>query len=484
MKSEPNNYLLAPNIYLFAYQLRDGLAEGKTNSFWQKSDKLLSQFTTETLTQYLDFSPAESSDRAILLDGKDALYFSLSDSPEISGSVQPLQIQDSYGLFFNIGYDDEVESLEEVELKELGKFNPDGVLHLPESDNLLGQTLLITGYLPNPNKQRDLANMQRVANNCYEGLLGNNPPPLYRYGELFGSSIFEYGNPNKIGRQTNNYCHVIIWLFRDEGADKQANKCLNDIVNLLFYRAKMVKGFSDRRLVYQQLDREYAQIEKNLDDLQKQLDTRDASTNERYLKDFQTQLKNLARDSLAYTRLLRKMEDFGNTIEINLFNYKETIEQICDKLETDKEELSFLKYFGEETAPHFYRQIQADLGYFEHGTDLISQAIASIRGIVEIDRAESDRLREEREKQQEEERAKRDRDLEDQVQAVGVGIAAGAIFASTSGLITQPWTLPSSDRPVLWPHPFIIAFVGSIFFSWAGWWVAWKAIERRRSGRS
>lgn len=484
MKSEQNNYLLAPNIYLFAYQLRDGLAGDKTNSFWQKSDNLLSQFTTETLTEYLDFSPAESSDRAILLDGKTALDFSLLDSPEISGWVQPLQIQDSYALFFNIGYDDELESLEEVELKELAKLNPDGVLDLPESDNFLGQTLLITGYLPSPNKQRDRENMESVANNCYEGLLGKNPPPLYRSGELFGSSIFEYGNPKKIGSKTNNSCHVIIWLFRDEGANKQANKCLEKIVNLLFYRAKIVKAFSDRRLVYEGLDGAYSQIEKNLDDLQNKLDTRDASTNESYLKDFQTELKNLAKDSLAYTRLLRKMEDFGKTIEINLFNYKETIEQIGDKLETDKEELSFLKYFGEEIAPHFHRQIQADLGYFEHGTDLISQAIASIRGIVEIDRAESDRQRQEREKQQEEERAKRDRDLEDQIQAVGVGIAAGAIFASTSGLISQPWTLPSSDRPLLSPHPFIVAFFGSIFFSWAGWWVTWKAIERRRSGKS
>ncbi|MGE5655303.1 MAG: hypothetical protein ACM37W_01570 [Actinomycetota bacterium] len=55
------------------------------------------------------------------------------------------------------------------------------------------------------------------------------------------------------------------------------------------------------------------------------------------------------------------MEAFGNTLEINVYNYNETISQICGKLGTDKEELSFLKYFGQETAPHFQRQIKADL---------------------------------------------------------------------------------------------------------------------------
>ena len=183
--------------------------------------------------------------------------------------------------------------------------------------------------------------------------------------------------------------------------------------------------------------------------------------NDTYLDDFKTQLKNLAKDSLSYTRLLRKMEDFGNTIEINLYNYNETIQQICGRLEIDKEELSFLKYFGQETAPHFQRQIKADLGYFEHGTDLIEQAIASIRGIVEIDQAE------------------RDRALENQIQTVGIAIAAGAIVASTSALIfeepiTFPWQEYHGDRL----HPFMIAVLVSMgcaiaFWALAKWVLPW-----------
>ncbi|MGH2412138.1 MAG: hypothetical protein ACRDEA_00225 [Microcystaceae cyanobacterium] len=46
----------------------------------------------------------------------------------------------------------------------------------------------------------------------------------------------------------------------------------------------------------------------------------------------------------------------------------------------------FLETFSQENSPFFQKQIQADLGYFRHGSSLLEQAIASIRGIVEIER--------------------------------------------------------------------------------------------------
>jgi hypothetical protein len=467
MKSEPTNRLLAPNIYLFAYHLKEQNKKEQANSFWQECDALLSNFTTETLTKNIDVS---TSDRFLLKDNKDrkkALEFAVSESPQIEGFAQPLQIKDGYGLFFNAGYDDTQEKLEEVDLEKVKELNPQQAILLPESEKYLGQTVIFTAYLASSNKQHDAAYLGEIANNCYRQLFADNNPPLYRSGELFGSSIFEYGN------KTNNY-QVLIWLFRDEKAHHQVNKCLNNLMDLLFYRAKIIKSFRDSRQIYQGLDGEYYKIEENLDKLQDKLDKHcDTSTSDYYLEDFKTQLKYFAQESLTYTRLLRKMEDLSQTIEINLFNYNETINLISEKLGMEKQELSFLQYFGTETAPHFRRQIKADLGYFEHGTDLISQAIASIRGIVEIDQAQRDRELIEVEKA-----------LEDQIQAVGVGIAAGAIVASTSGLMTQRWTLPSSDRPLLPPHPFILALIASVGCAWGAWWLAKKAIQKRRSGKS
>jgi hypothetical protein len=99
------------------------------------------------------------------------------------------------------------------------------------------------------------------------------------------------------------------------------------------------------------------------------------------------------------------MKDFSTTILINSNNYNNKIDEICAKITLDKEELSFLRHFGEHTAPQFHSQIAADLSYFEQGTGLIRACIASIRGIVEIDQAVLDRDSEQREKE-------RDRELE------------------------------------------------------------------------
>jgi len=141
-----------------------------------------------------------------------------------------------------------------------------------------------------------------------------------------------------------------------------------------------------------------------------------------------------------------------------------------------------LRDFGQETAPLFLRQIKADLGYFQHGTDLINTAIASIRGIVEIDQTEGDRHREKTEKEGRQEQEKDNQKLQDLIQSVGVGIAAGAIVASSSGLITQPWYLPNAKKVELslLPHPFFIALIFSALCSVGALWIATKVISNRR----
>ncbi|VXD19957.1 conserved hypothetical protein [Planktothrix serta PCC 8927] len=447
--------IFAPNVYLFTYCLINN-AKKLDNPLWKQGDKILKAFSNQTITEHLVFPDDLTSDRLYLF--KDSyLAFTSTQNPEIEGFAQPQKIQDSYALWLNIGYSDEDETVGDVEVEVLQKLNPNHILILPKDDKILGQTLLITAWLTNKTKQRDPDYLRKLADQCCQNLLGDKTPPFYRTGELFESAIFEYGKPDRDPQ-------VLVWLFRDENADQQYNKYQQELIALFFYRTKIVKAFADSRLVYTMLDQAYSLIADNLDNLQTELATRhDISANDNYLKSFKTELKNLAKESLPYTRLLRKMEDFGNTIEINLYNYQETIEQICGKLEIDKEELSFLKYFGEQTAPYFERQIKADLGYFKHGTDLVNTAIASIRGIVEIDQADANQS------------------LQDHIQAIGVGIAAGAIFASVSGLITQPWSLPSRDHIFLFPHPFVIALLASILCSWGAFWFSKKVIKKRRS---
>ena len=509
--TQTSDRIFAPNVYIFAYSLREG-AEGAANPLWKQGDKIVSYFSDETLTPKLDFpASGTGAPRADLLEDTRFDFTSTKDA-KIEGFAQPQQLQDSYALWLNIGYSDEGARAENAaEVQVLRDFNPNDILVSPVSPptekQILGQVVLIVAWLTPETQEGDFQYLRSIADKCYRALFGKEAPLFSRAGELFASTIFEYGEPKQLADNLGK-SQVFVWLLRDKKADDQYGNYQQELIALFFYRTKIIKAFQDSRLVYASLDREYSQIEQNLDSIQTNLDSSDAASNDAasnhaYLDDFKTQLKQLSRDSLQYTRLLRKLEDYGTTIEINLYNYNKQIAQIGAALEADKEEISFLEHFGRETAPHFRRQIEADLGYFEHGTELVDRAIASIRGIVEIDQAKRDRDRQqaekERDRQEQEQRQKNEesaraeqkrqedfeKNLQDQIQAIGVGVGAGAIVASTAGLIFQ-----QPIAPIAWPwkgdrlHPFTIAVLLSaacaiLFWAGAKWGLPWLFRQRR-----
>ncbi|MEG3974494.1 hypothetical protein QT970_07705, partial [Microcoleus sp. herbarium8] len=192
------------------------------------------------------------------------------------------------------------------------------------------------------------------------------------------------------------------------------------------------------------------------------------------LQEFQEQLKQLFSKAVTYTRLLRKLEDYDNTIALNFNNYTDILQKICDILGIDKEELSILNNFSRKTAPYMRSQIAGDLGYFRHGTNLIDQAIASIRGIVEIEQARSDRTNQLALRKSELGEKNRDDRLESTVQAIGVGLAAGGIAAS-SGTDKLFDTVQNHQIPILMQlHPFVFSFALSfaiaLFAASITWW--------------
>jgi hypothetical protein len=133
-----------------------------------------------------------------------------------------------------------------------------------------------------------------------------------------------------------------------------------------------------------------------------------------------------------------------------------------------KNELFLFQNFSDRRS-QFLTQIHTDLNYLTPGKIIFGQYIETVRGIVEIEQAEINHQEQDA-----------NQDLQDHIQAIGVGIAAGAIMASTSGLITQPWSLPSRDRPLLPPHPFVIGFFASCLCSVGAWWIAKEVINQRR----
>ncbi|MCY7384079.1 MAG: hypothetical protein LH628_16130 [Microcoleus sp. CAN_BIN18] len=461
----------APNVYLYAFQLHND-SKGSNNPLWKHCDNILANFTDETVTPNLVFPQKSHSYRNDLLPN---VVLGFTSNPPIEGFVQPLQIQDSYAFCLNIGCPED-GTADNVDVDLIKEFNPNQALLINGDDNFLGQTLLITAWLPE-NSSDDLKLLKPLADKCRNALFqGNSPPTFYCSGKLFGSPIFEYGSIADIA----NYRHLLVWLLAKKQTDKDLNTCQEEIFDLLFHRNKIIKVFQDSRKIYHELDREYRIIEKNMEVLQDQF-ARGTVLTPSQLLEFQEQLKQLFSKGIIYTRLLRKLEDYDNTIELNLNNYTNILQAICGILGTDKEELSILNNFSRKTAPYFRSQIAGDLGYFRHGTDLIEQAIASIRGIVEIEQARNDRTNQGELRKSEIGEKNRDDRLESKVQAIGVGLAAGGIAAS-SGTDQLFETVQNHQIPVVMHlHPFAFSFLLSCAIALFAAGITWCVTKPKNS---
>ncbi|NJL88769.1 MAG: hypothetical protein HC916_02395 [Coleofasciculaceae cyanobacterium SM2_1_6] len=252
-----------------------------------------------------------------------------------------------------------------------------------------------------------------------------------------------------------------------------------DIANLLCSYHKI-------KLIYQQAELSYEAARKYAQEIKAEIDNFEnyVSNKNWYLDKFSTMLDRLPLLALNHADYCGELELARITIEINQQNYQDSLQ----KLLKAGSSLDSWQEFSNQTKNIFLKQIQYRLNYMNPRKELGQQLTASIRGIVEIEQAKLDRQCQETEKQQYELQAKIDRDLQDQIQSVGVGIAAGAIVASTSGLIfTEPMilpvTLPIRDLLKPPPHPFIIALLFSVFSSWGSWYLAKKFIKKKRESQ-
>lgn len=443
----------APNIHLFAFQLYKGsnyeaFLQANEIKLWESADKIVRTTLQQDLhlSQRLDINKEPENPRVELLkdsEVKDADYsfpfqgkvpLNIVQKLVIKGFAYPLRIYDSYGLWLNLlrpKEEDDGTRTQGVDISFLSKFNQNNCLTLNQSELFLGQTLLITARLTD---EKNKNNFNQIAEECLKAVFPTpfQRPPFNRQGELFGSPIFEYG----LFSQIETYQHVLIWLFTDEQADIKFNECYQELLDLFFFRAKTVKAFQDSREIYRQLASKYTEIEKVIDNLPKNSDRE--TLNQEDFKNLKNDLKSLPQLLVKYTRLLRNLEDYQNTISIHSDNYSSRLRKI---MSITGDNLSFFRTFSKESSPFFQKQITSDLGYFRHGSTLLEQALAAIRGIVEIEQAE------------------RDRSLEQTIQVLGVGLGAGAIVSTVVAThIDKPFA------PISFHKPFHL-MVSSLFWS-------------------
>ena len=362
--------IYAPNIHLFAFQLYKGANVDPTSlqadeiQLWQSADKIVHTTLHQDLhlSQRIDIQKEPDNLRVDLLKDSEVKDDNYAVDTEgkisfdtqqvvIKGFAHPLRLSDSYALWLNLRRpekEDDGTPTEDVDIALLSKLNPNHCFTLEKNKFFLGQTLLITAWLTGAKDEKYL---YQIAQECLEAVFPNpsQRPPFHRQGELFGSPIFEYG----LFSQLTNYQHVLIWLFCDTKADENLNLCYQELLDLFFFRAKVVKAYQDSRITYHDVALAYKEIEDAIDNLPKKDENDEVTTSE--LKDLKNKLKELPQLALKYTRLLRNLEDYQNTIAINESNYSERLQQISGIIENG--ELAFFKTFSQDNSPFFQKQI-------------------------------------------------------------------------------------------------------------------------------
>ncbi|MEH2244820.1 hypothetical protein [Nostoc sp.] len=168
--------IYAPNIHLFAFQLYksaniDGTPTDK-NFLWNTGDEIVDITLHQDLHlhQRIDVNKEPNSPRVDLLKETEVIDDNYSVSFDgitldqnqnllIKGFAHPLRLYDSYSLWLNLRRPEKENNnhTDDVDISFLRKLNPDNCLTVKDNPLLIGQTLLITGWLTGA-KEKKLSN--------------------------------------------------------------------------------------------------------------------------------------------------------------------------------------------------------------------------------------------------------------------------------------------------------------------------------------
>ncbi|MBP0018050.1 MAG: hypothetical protein J7647_10890 [Cyanobacteria bacterium SBLK] len=310
----------------------------------------------------------------------------------------------------------------------------------------LGTTLILSGYLPSFITFNE-ENCQKLAQSAYENLGNIKAPTWYSppITEQFDAKVFSLGEtPSKFARETREKIeHILIFTYRDRPTFSAAiANYYEDWLELYCYRHHIVSGYRDTRQIKADIQSYYSLAGW----------FRDRPDYPNALIDYRlNQLEKAISDSeplsARYIEGISRLETRKAAIQTNLNNY-------CEKLQTFNPSDEFSQLVNQ----HYLEQIERDIDTLSPGLRLQQTWLETLRGMVEIQRAKSDR------------------NIEALIGAAGVGIGASSAAASaSSGLIKdiQPNLQPTFSLAVI--------LIGSLLFGGLLGCLTWMIVKYLRS---
>jgi hypothetical protein len=386
--SPDNLYIKNPSVTLYAFHLRSELGSEvvkEAAELWEKLTTLSEKFAIPELHNFTNqlicyqnghYSPAaelsQTTEHLELLPQRVLDFHQTSPTSNLTlrGSLYPVKLHDVYAVDLTLFY-----ANQQVEISQLSQLNPQGCLspaYLQTSAASLGQTLLLYAE-----PLEGMVANQALAEACLQAFWRDSPaalPPLVQSGQLLGGAIFEY----EIGsEQVSNHIHILVWLGNTDTL-KQAETINSHLLNLFCCRNKILYSYAQSRQSNTQGRSLYAHLEQYNHTFKQS-----ATTTQRRLQELQRLLEEMPVKSLQYAERLRELQDYHTTIEANLLNYQNWLENIR-QLSQPEDKLEFLQFFYNRSCSTLQKQIQIDLNYLTPGQQLFAQLIPTLQGLVEV----------------------------------------------------------------------------------------------------
>ncbi len=499
------DHLIYPIIDLYLYDLRKGLGQDldtlKENELVfldklplsLKKDIISSQFPEKTKWKteileafrkrdypqknYIKASPAPEkmewkTEFVELLTEECEFTETLNLPPEYEGYYYPVQLSDTDALMVDCSVSDKESNTSIQEIITLKKIIVDQVLNYQGGS--LGQTWLISGILPSDlDIKMGSDDVKNLAQKCYNLLVGKEldcQEEPEGEGQLLGGRFFEW-NPDNLNdtpqkapynlEQKNP--HVIIILYPNLTAIENAAELIDHWMQLFCHRHKILWAYVKSRVVKRDLEAKFVEVQS-------------------YVKEFKT----LGYEGFTLSQLSKKVSDADNlfsdyainlsylefqrsTIEVNLDNYRQQLEELVAKVfEKDQEyEVKCLEQFHSDARNKYLKQVSKDYENLSAGLKMLEVAVNLIRVNLEVREAKSDRT------------------FQNTLGIVGAGLAAASVTASISGqfpYVVAPATIiKSGEAKATWLTPFISIvlslIIGLILAGLTGSFIWWRGLR-------